>query len=345
MRILAQATASTSAQIEKNRPIASPVTPVAQPATPKQNAPAPVPAPAKAQTPHVQVQPQVAPPVAAPKPQRAVQAPYVPLQHPPPPPPLQNGRPPMAVEGNTFHLIRDPYVYMRVLSLPILESLSTQILARLALEPLADAIRLFSEPQSEQAQAYTTLKTLFQSTKKIYGSSDFLSADQLALKEDINRHTIRLTNVTTFAASVFSGQDVGFHELHNNFINVFCPENQPLIQEVGIMYLDLKTQMYIASASSEDQARSKEELLDDLYSLDPQASLDPLRSRPSRPLIASEIEFMNAVRLRRTFLREQPYSPESIRMLLLYHHPQTIVLTAVQKIYRRRFLGKASCRN
>lgn len=191
---------------------------------------------------------------------------------------------------------------------------STQILARLAQDPLSDTIKLFAEPQSEQAQAYGTLKTLFQTTKKIYSTTDiFLSADQLNIREEQHRRTIRCTNVATFAASVFGGQDVSFYDLNDNFMNVFCPENQPLTQEVGIMYLDLKTQMFLACAFSEDQARSKEELLDDLYSLNPQALLDPLKTRTSRPLVPSELEFLQAVRARRTFFREQPYTVESIR--------------------------------
>ncbi|RDW72164.1 hypothetical protein BP5796_08198 [Coleophoma crateriformis] len=208
----------------------------------------------------------------------------------------------------------DPYLYMRILSLPILESLSVQILSRLAQGPYSETIRIITEPESELGQAYTTLKSLFDQTKKIYTRDEpFLSAEKLNIQETEHRATIRTTNLATFVSSVFGGQDVGFCQLNDHFIETFTPDGERLQKEPGLLYLNFKTQMYLSAVSEEEQDQTKEEILEGLF---PDSLEDLLASRhPDIPLSQHEREFMGAIRGRREFLLLEPSNIESIQML------------------------------
>ncbi|OBT98169.2 TTAGGG repeat binding factor [Pseudogymnoascus verrucosus] len=208
----------------------------------------------------------------------------------------------------------DPHLYMRILSLPILESLSTQILSTLAQGPYSETIKIVTQPESELGQAYATLKSLFDQTKKIYSQQKpFLSADELNIREPEHRGTIRTTNLATFVSSVVGGQDVGFYELNDHFIETFVADGAELQTEPGLLYLNLKTQMYLSAVSQEEQERTKDEVLDDLF---PVSLGDTLRARhPGSDLTQSEIEFVKEANARREYLQNDSGDPDSISIL------------------------------
>ncbi|KAF4633020.1 hypothetical protein G7Y89_g5099 [Cudoniella acicularis] len=217
----------------------------------------------------------------------------------------------MGGAGLTSGFTSDPNLYMRILSLPILESL---ILSTLALGPYHETIKIVTDPECELGQAYTTLKSLFDQTKKIYSQQGpFLSADELNIKEPEHRSTIRTTNLATFVSSVFGGQDVGFYELNDHFIVIFTPEGEPLGREAGQLYLNLKTQMYLSASSQEEQDRTKEDILEDLFPL----SIDQIVSarHPGQPLAQSELDFIKDCNSRREYLMAEPSDAESILRL------------------------------
>ncbi|ELR02040.1 hypothetical protein GMDG_05202 [Pseudogymnoascus destructans 20631-21] len=203
---------------------------------------------------------------------------------------------------------------MRILSLPILESLSTQILSTLAQGPYSETIKIVTQPESELGQAYATLKSLFDQTKKIYSQQKpFLSADELNIREPEHRGTIRTTNLATFVSSVVGGQDVGFYELNDHFIETFVADGAELQTEPGLLYLNLKTQMYLSAVSQEEQERTKDEVLDDLF---PVSLGDTLRARhPGSDLTQSEIEFVKEANARREYLQNDSTDPDSISIL------------------------------
>lgn len=172
-------------------------------------------------------------------------------------------------------------------------------------------------PESDFGQAYATLKKLFDETKKIYSrQKPFLSADELNIQEPEHRATIRITNLATFVVSVFGGQDVGFYELNDHFIETFTPDGEPLKKVPGELFLNFKTQMYLSAVSQEEQERTKEDILEDLFS----SSLEDViaERHVDTPLSQSEIKFLESSKARQEYLMNQPSDVDSIRKIL---HP------------------------
>lgn len=184
-------------------------------------------------------------------------------------------------------------------------------MSTLAQGPYSETIKIITQPDSELGQAYATLKSLFDQTKKIYSQQKpFLSADELNIREPEHRATIRTTNLATFVSSVFGGQDVGFYELNDHFIETFVPDGGELQKEPGSLYINLKTQMYLSAVSQEEQERSKEETLDDLF---PASLADTLRARhPGTDLTPSEVDFVNEANARREYLQTDSGDADSI---------------------------------
>jgi protein TBF1 len=236
--------------------------------------------------------------------------------------------------GGSSSFSSDPQLYMRILSLPMLESLvsvllgfraftiyvprnkanqpqSTQILSTLAQGPYSETIKIITQPDSELGQAYATLKSLFDQTKKIYSQQKpFLSANELSISEPGHRATIRTTNLATFVSSVFGGQDVGFYELNDHFIDTFVPHGEELKKEPGMLYLNLKTQMYLSAVSQEEQEMAREEILDELF---PAGFEELLLARHAEtPLTPSEVEIVNEAKARRDYLLYAPGDVDSI---------------------------------
>ncbi|TVY93339.1 Telomeric DNA-binding factor [Lachnellula willkommii] len=227
---------------------------------------------------------------------------------------IQNVRREDAIHTRGF--TSDPYLSMRILSLPVLDSLSTQILSTFARGPYLETIRIVTDPESELGQAYAALKSLFDDTKKIYskrGQGPFLSADDLGIDEPKHRATIRTTNVATFAASIFGGQDIGFWEMNDQFIDIFTPEAEALDTQACKLYLNLKTQMYLSFLMQEEQDRTKEDILEDLFP----PALDRILAsrRPSAQLTESELNFLNTCKTRREYFMNEPSDVESIQVL------------------------------
>lgn len=190
---------------------------------------------------------------------------------------------------------------------------STQILSTLAQGPYSETVKIVQQTDSELGQAYETLKSLFDQTKKIYSQEKpFLSANELSISEPEHRATIRTTNLATFVSSVFGGGDVGFYELNDYFIETFAADGGELSTDAGLLYLNFKTQMYISAVSQEEQERTKDEILEDLF---PPNIEDILYARrPGEQLSESELDFVNEARARREYLLNEPSDVESIRM-------------------------------
>ena len=177
---------------------------------------------------------------------------------------------------------------------------STQILSLLAKSSFKDITSIASEPQSEHGQAYATMRSLFDHTKKVYSTkSSFLSASDLGLRDPVQIDIIRKANLASFVSSIFGTQEIGFAELNDNFLDIFVPEGGRLLKVQGALFLELKTQAFIASMNSTERTRT--ELL---YSLFPETmEQEMLDRRPgTRQLAPSEIDFVSRARSRRDIL-------------------------------------------
>ena len=202
-----------------------------------------------------------------------------------------------------------PFIYARIL---LIDEQSTQILSTLAQGPWYQTIKVVQSPESELGQAYATLKSLFDQTRKIYSQrAQFLSAKELNIQESEHRATIRITNLATFVSAVFGGGTIGFYELNDHFIETFTPDGTPMSKEAGDLFLSLKTQMFLSAVTQEEQERTKEDILEDFF---PAVLGDLLQSRhPATPLANSEREFLEASQNRRDFLMREANDLDSIR--------------------------------
>ena len=177
--------------------------------------------------------------------------------------------------------------------------------------PWEETIRIITEPEKELGQAYATMKSLFEQTKKIYTQQDvFLSSSKLNIEERAQREIIRTTNLATFVSGVFAG-DVGFYELNDHFLETFVPLGDALNAEQGHLLLNLKTQVYISALSQEEQERTNEEIL---YEMFPDNVAMFLSARhPGKSLSPREVDFIDLMIKRRELLFTDSRDIESIR--------------------------------
>ena len=161
-------------------------------------------------------------------------------------------------------------------------------------------LSLVTEPESEAGQEYSTVRSLFDHTKRVYSTkTPFLSYIDLDLHDPAQIEVLRKANLATFVSSLFGTQEIGFHELNAHFLDIFVPENGRLLKAQGSLFLELKTQAFIASMHSEE--RSRTELLYSLFPEDMETQL--LSRRPgARGLAPSEHDFVKRANSRRDIL-------------------------------------------
>ncbi|KAI9928320.1 TTAGGG repeat binding factor [Aspergillus wentii] len=208
--------------------------------------------------------------------------------------------------------------HLKIQSLPILDNLSTQILSLLAKSTYQDITSFVSEPDSENGQAYATMRSLFDHTKKVYSTKkSFLSATELDLTESSQVDVIRKANLASFVSSIFGTQEIGFSELNENFLDVFVPEGGRLLKVQGALFLELKTQAFIASMNNTERTRT--ELLYDLFPDDLEQNL--LDRRPgTRQLAPSEADFVKRAGSRRDILLTDINNEEAMKALPDKYH-------------------------
>lgn len=195
---------------------------------------------------------------------------------------------------------------------------STQILSLLAKSTYQDITSFVSEPESENGQAYATMRSLFDHTKKVYSTKkSFLSPVELELTEPSQVDIIRKANLASFVSSIFGTQEIGFSELNDNFIEVFVPEAGRLLKVQGALFLELKTQAFIASMNNAERTRT--ELLYDLFPDDLEQRLID-RHTGSRQLAPSEADFAKRAASRRDILLADINNEEALRSLPDKYH-------------------------
>ncbi|KAL8816891.1 MAG: hypothetical protein Q9223_004176 [Gallowayella weberi] len=176
-----------------------------------------------------------------------------------------------------------------------------------------EILNLTSDTESEPGAAYSTLKSLFDHTKKVYSIGDpFLSPRELGFVERGQTETIRKANLATFVSSVFGSQDVGFYHLDEFFLDTFLADGGRLLKNHASLFLDLKTQAYISAIAQGE--RSREDILQDLFPEDMEQRL--LDRRPgARQPAPGEIYFIQRATNRKMALLEEPMTAESISKL------------------------------
>ncbi|MCJ1469636.1 TTAGGG repeat binding factor [Pseudocyphellaria aurata] len=204
-------------------------------------------------------------------------------------------------------------LHLKVQCLPILDNLATQILNTLAKSTYLEILKMSTDSESESGQAYTSLKSLFNHTKKVYSIEDhFLSPHELGLVESAQLDTIRKANMATYISSVFGSQDVGFYYLNEYFLDTFVADGNRLLKSQAQLFLDLKTHAYISASSN--GKHSREELLEDLFPPDLEDRLLS-RRRGAKQLAPSEADFLKRARNRSKSLLEESRTDEGVALL------------------------------
>ncbi|PLN78210.1 telomere repeat binding factor-domain-containing protein [Aspergillus taichungensis] len=162
------------------------------------------------------------------------------------------------------------------------------------------------------------MRSLFDHTKKVYSTKrSFLSAAELEFTEPSQIDIIRKANLASFVSSIFGTQEIGFSELNDNFLDVFVPEGGRLLKVQGALFLELKTQAFIASMNNSERTRT--ELLYELFPDDLEQRL--LDRRPgTRQLAPSETDFVNRAGSRRDILLSDINNEEQLKALPDKYH-------------------------
>ncbi|KAJ5120453.1 uncharacterized protein N7515_009841 [Penicillium bovifimosum] len=208
--------------------------------------------------------------------------------------------------------------HLKIQSLPILDNLSTQILSFLSKNTYQDLTAMVSEPDSENGQAYATMRSLFDHTKRVYTTKhSFLQLADLEITDAAQIDIIRKANLASFVSSIFGSQEVGFADLNDHFLDVFVPEGGRLLKSQGALYLELKTQAFLAAMHN--QALSRTQLLYSLFPDDMEQRL--LARRPgTRQLAPSETDFVNRLTSRRDILLNNINDDEALNSLPDKYH-------------------------
>ncbi|KAL8918550.1 MAG: hypothetical protein Q9172_005371 [Xanthocarpia lactea] len=202
---------------------------------------------------------------------------------------------------------------LKIQSLPILDNLARQILTTFAKSSYAELLIITSDNEFEPSTAYSTLKSLFDHTKKVYSiRNPFLSSSDLGLVEKEQTETIRKANLATFVSSVFGSQDVGFYDLNEYFLDTFVADSGRLLKTQAGLFLDLKTQAYISAIAHRD--RSREDILQDLFPNDIEQRLLRRRSG-AKQLAPGEIDFIQRSNNRKKTLLEESITGEAVSQL------------------------------
>lgn len=174
--------------------------------------------------------------------------------------------------------------------IPILLSLSNQVLEVLGCGRYQDTLNTVIKPDSQQGRAYQQLLHLFEETKIIYSEDKFLTIS--AEDDNLRKTAYQRANLATFAAAVFGSIQVGFYHLNKRFTDCFVGPEGKFLKAHSILYLDLKTQAYISAMGQLE--KSQEEILDQLF---------PIRDQ-NEGATPTEADFNNKCQRRRQILQE-----------------------------------------
>lgn len=129
-----------------------------------------------------------------------------------------------------------------------------------------DATRLGSNPDLEIDKAYQHVCQVFEESKKLFHTQGpFIHGKDLELNGGAERHVLQLANVASLTSSVFTANNIEFHDLDKYFIEVLKPDAQPISSKLGQLYINLKTQIYLAIMSQENPDTAKDDILGDLF--------------------------------------------------------------------------------
>ncbi|KAI7155137.1 hypothetical protein KC349_g7176 [Hortaea werneckii] len=204
----------------------------------------------------------------------------------------------------------DASMHLKLQSLPILDNLATQIIQTIAKSSFSEIQDMVRGTDAEVSQAYSTLKSLFDQTRKVYSrETAFIDAVGIQMFQPSQQEVIRKANIATFVSSLLGAHDVSLFHLNEYFLDTFVPLGHRLLKWQGAIYLDLKTQTYISALMNSDTR--PEVLLDELFPNDLDAQI--LTRHPDAPSLSpSEQDFVDRSRSRKSYLLAEPVTEDSL---------------------------------
>ncbi|KAK0942312.1 TTAGGG repeat binding factor [Friedmanniomyces endolithicus] len=224
----------------------------------------------------------------------------------------QHPRTDIAQSGSNFYL-DDASMHLKLQSLTILDNLATQLIHTIAKASYHQIQDLMRGNETEEGQAYITLKNLFDQTRKVYSrETPFIDAIAIQMFQPSQQELIRKANIATFVSSILGAHDVSFFHLNEYFMETFVPSGHRLLKWQGAIFLELKTQTYISAIMNSDG--SPEAMLDELFPSDLDALI--LTRHPDAPSLSpSEQDFIDRCRLRRSYLLPEPMTEYAVQKL------------------------------
>ncbi|KAL1873841.1 TTAGGG repeat binding factor [Diaporthe australafricana] len=181
------------------------------------------------------------------------------MSSPPLPPPRRR------LEKMKF--IETPTYFSRSMGLPILGSLAVQILLALFQQPSEVTDKIIRDARTEGGKVYVALRATFMATLKLFtDSTAFLNADDLDIHDPGDRETIQMANLANMCASFYGPGGPTMATAHDYFLNIMIPENGMITEDISALYLDQKTQSFLAYANvMEDKESTRNSLMDKFF--------------------------------------------------------------------------------
>lgn len=181
---------------------------------------------------------------------------------------------------------------------------ATQLIHTIARSNFAQIQELMRDSSDEDSQAYTTLKSLFDQTRKVYCTdTPFIDPIAAQMFQPNQQETIRKANIATFISSILGAHDVSFFHLNEFFLETFVPLGHRLLKWQGAVLLELKTQTYISALMN--SGGSSNTLLEELFPHDLDSQI-LTRHTDAPSLSPSEQDFIDRSRSRKSYLQTSP---------------------------------------
>ncbi|KXT17117.1 hypothetical protein AC579_2003 [Pseudocercospora musae] len=218
----------------------------------------------------------------------------------------------VAKPGSAYYF-DDASMHLKIQSLPILDNLATQLIHTISKASFPQIQDMMRAADSEDGQAYKTLKNIFDQTRKVYSrETAFIDAIAIQMFQPAQQEIIRKANIATFISSILGAHDVSFFHLNEFFMETFVPLGHRLLKWQGAIYLELKTQTYISALMNSDGDPG--DMLDELFPPDLDAQI--LTRHPDAPSLSpSEQDFIDRSRARKSYLLAEPTSAHALKEL------------------------------
>ncbi|RYP04614.1 hypothetical protein DL764_004351 [Monosporascus ibericus] len=217
--------------------------------------------------------------------------------------------PPDTIWSNPAYYTRRKHI------IPALGNLAVDILIAWSEQSLEDTMAVLgvgNDPDSEVVKEYAVLKSTFDAQRRLLSDDHpLLDAQNFNLARQ-GREVIRIVNLATLCASVFSTNEICWEELNEQFLKVFVAEDQALPQDAAELFLSLKTQIFLATLESEQQ-KPKDEVLDGLFTTELRGRLQA--HHPNIPLNDTETRFIANAAARKAMLLKESNDPNNIQAL------------------------------